>query len=102
MFALLKNHYRTLFGIRKKRKVARHGPKPAVGTIIYRGSLQMSVNADMTKEQWLWLTLSGWRTLNFAKDRRRYTALPEDALSQLLQANPQEREARHAQLIRRN
>jgi hypothetical protein len=101
MFSTLKNRYRNLLGIRKKRQVVRHGPRPMLGKFVVRGHLKMNVNLEISSEQWVWLTLAGWRTIEFPKDRRRYINLPPESLALLLNANPAERETRHLQLVRR-
>jgi hypothetical protein len=95
----LKDQLRTLFRVRKKRRTQAPGPKPSVGGAIVRGGLKMNITHQITREQWEWLILLGWRATDVRKDRRRYINLPDNALSTLIHANSQERDTLHDQLI---
>ena len=100
ILSALKNQLRTWLGIRRPRRVGPPNAKPAVGRSIIRGRLRMRVTVVLTSEQWMWLTLLGWRVQNFADDRRRYLHLPRDTLTQLLRAGPSGRDAYHQQVLR--
>lgn len=91
---------RNLFSIRAKRKLPPVGRAPKVGTYLMSGDLKMQVTQPVTRDLWDWLVLSGWRNVPVAKDRRKSRDLPEEALAQLLEARPAQRDALLARIVR--
>ena len=88
----LRDQVRTLFKIRKERQVPPKGPKPRIGSAIYRDNVRMMVQAGMSDDLWLWLMEKGWREVIFKPDRRRYRDLSPSSITALFDAPPEERE----------
>ena len=88
----LRDQVRTLFKIRKDRQIPPKGPKPRIGSAIYRDNVRMMVQAGMSDSLWLWLLEQGWREVIFKPDRRRYRDVSPSAITALFDAPPEERE----------
>ncbi|MFZ6864007.1 hypothetical protein ACO0K7_15340 [Undibacterium sp. Ji67W] len=100
MFYLrLKDSLRTLFRIRQTRALPPPGEKPAFGSTIILDRLKMQLFVSIDYEQWEWLTLRGWRTLDVRQNRRRYYRVPRNAVIRLMHATPAEREELHQRII---
>lgn len=95
----MKNFIRNALSIRKKRNAPPVGGKPAVGSFIILGQTKMEVTHPLTQDLWSWMVLSGWRNVPVKEDRRQCIMLPQNALAQLIQATPTERDACHARLL---
>lgn len=95
----MKNFIRNALSIRKKRTAPPVGHKPAVGSFIILGDTKMEVTHPLSQDLWSWMVLSGWRNVPVKEDRRQYTMWPKNALVQLMQSAPAERDACHARLL---
>ena len=95
----MKDLFRTLLSIRQKRQPPPVGPLPPVGATIIRGQVKMPITQPVPRELWDWLVLSGWRNMPVKKDRRQGLTVPEGALQQLIDADPQERNRAHARIL---
>ncbi|KRD16626.1 MULTISPECIES: hypothetical protein [Acidovorax] len=95
----MKDMFRTLLSIRQKRRPAPVGPLPAVGTVILRGEVKMAITHPVPRELWDWLVLSGWRNLPVKNDRRKGQRVPEGALKELIDTDPQERNQAHSRIL---
>lgn len=96
---VIKNSLRTIFRVRHDRELPPPGPKPAFGATVVYKRLKMQLIVPIDYEQWDWLTLKGWRTLDMRQNRRRYFRIPRKAVIRLLHAKPEEREDIHQQII---
>lgn len=74
---------RTLMRIRRARQLLPAGPQPALGSNIVNGRKRMRLKYPITPEQWQWLTLMGWRTVDMRQNRRQYQ-LVDDRMVKLL------------------
>lgn len=97
--AAMRDRLRTLLNIRKPRGTQRRGPRPSVGSRIYREDVRMTVQAGMTVELWIWLQTQGWREVLFKGDRRRYRDVSTDWAMQLIDCPIDRREEVLAQAI---
>jgi hypothetical protein len=97
--AAVRDRLRTLLNIRKDRGAQRRGPRPSIGSRIYRDDVRMTVQAGMTVELWGWLQTQGWREVLFKGDRRKYSEIPTDWAMQLIDCPPERREQVLAQAI---
>jgi hypothetical protein len=88
----LRDQVRTLFKIRKERQLQLKGPKPRIGSAIYRDNVRMMVQAGMSDELWLWLMEQGWREILFKPDRRRYREVSPSSITALFDAPAEDRE----------
>lgn len=88
----MKDFFRTLFGIRAKRRAPPITPWPQPGGSIIRNGYKIKVNVACRPELWDWLQLSGWRATPVPQDRRACTMLPDDTLARLNAACTEERE----------
>ena len=95
----MKDLFRTLLSIRQKRRPPPVGPLPPVGATIIRGQVKMAITHPIPRELWDWLVLSGWRNLPVKNDRRQGLTVPEGALQELIEADPQERNRAHARIL---
>ena len=75
--------FRTLFGIRKKRKALPATESPQIGATIVRRNVKIKVSQPCDPELWDWMLLSGWRVNPVRNDRRVCVSLPRDAIDQL-------------------
>ncbi|HOX88733.1 MAG TPA: hypothetical protein P5024_08070 [Burkholderiaceae bacterium] len=89
MFGVIRDQFRTLLRIRKRRGLPSPGPKPPLGAKITRQDLRMTVQAGMSDELWRWLTDRGWRQATVRNDRRRYRDVPASAVTRLIDAAPE-------------
>ena len=90
---------RNIFSIRQTRREPSAKGAPKVGGAIICEGVRMRITHAVPQELWEWMVLSGWRNIPVANDRRATAELPEDALAQLLQAAPNERNSVHARLL---
>lgn len=88
----LKNHLRTLFGVRSKRALLPRTPLPALGARIICDEFRMVVQAGFRPDLWAWLTKKGWREVTFRPDRRTYRDVPSSWVTALIDAPVEERE----------
>ena len=91
MLNTLRNWTRGILRMRKPRALPRRGPKPAIGSGIFREDLRITVLAGFGDELWQWLMDSGWRELRYRPDRRHYREIPTNWVTRLIDANPDER-----------
>jgi hypothetical protein len=63
----LRDQLRTVFHVRRQRLLPPPGAKPAFGSTITLDRLKMQLFLPIDYEQWEWLTLRGWRTLDSAR-----------------------------------
>lgn len=82
----IKDFIRTLLGIRKTRQRLPPGRQPVVGSNIVRDTLRMHLKYPISKEQWDWLTETGWRTIDMRNTRRTYVSVEDRAVRALLRA----------------
>lgn len=75
--------FRTLFGIRKKRKLLPATARPQIGATIVRRNVKIKVSQPCDPALWDWMLLSGWRVNPMRNDRRVCVSLPRDAIDQL-------------------
>lgn len=87
----MRDFFRNLFGIRKKRKGLPVTPPPKVGASIIRNGARMKIVQPCDSELWDWLLLMGWRVNPVRNDRRSYLNLPKDALGRLRTASVDQR-----------
>ena len=99
MLNALKDSLRTLLRIRQPRELPPPGPKPAFGSTLVLNQLKIQLFISIDYEQWEWLTLKGWRTMDQRQNRRRYYKVPRKAVQRLLHANAEEREQLHLQIL---
>jgi hypothetical protein len=95
----VRNGFRNLLKIRRKRRMSLVGARPMVNTYIYRGDIKMLVTHHLEDDAWQWLALQNWRKITFPNDRRRYRHLPKQALKILLRAPMDERERLHRRML---
>ena len=88
----LKNHLRTIFGVRKKRALLPRTPLPALGARIICDDVRMVVQAGFRPDLWAWLMKKGWREVTFRPDRRAYRDVPSSWVTALIDAPVEERE----------
>lgn len=86
----LRDQFRSLLNIRTPRQLPVPGPKPRIGSTIYRGEVRILVQAGLSDELWLWLTAQGWREPSVTPDRRRYRDMPASIVTRLFDAAPDE------------
>jgi len=98
-YTRFKDTLRTLLRIRQERVLPPPGEKPAFGSTIILNRLKMQLFVSIDYEQWEWLTLRGWRTLDVRQNRRRYYRVPRNAVIRLMHATPEEREELHQRII---
>ena len=91
LFAQLRDHIRTLFRIRKPRRVVGTIEKPAAGAKIIKGDLRMTVQVGLSNDLWEWLLERGWREATYNPDRRRYHDFPPAWVAALYEASATER-----------
>ncbi|MFZ6758010.1 hypothetical protein ACO0K9_12445 [Undibacterium sp. Ji50W] len=96
---VIKNGLRNIFRVRNQRAVTPPGPKPPFGSTIVLERLKMQLIVSIDYEQWDWLTEKGWRTLDMRQNRRRYFRVQRKAVTRLLHAKPDDREALHQQIV---
>jgi len=99
-YITLKNFLRTLLRIRKIRQLPPPGEKPAFGSTIILNRLKMQLFVPIDTQQWEWLSLRGWRTLDMRQNRRRYYRVPRNAVHRLIHAKPEEREELYQRIVR--
>lgn len=97
----LRDQVRTLFKIRKERQVPPRGPKPRIGSAIYKDNVRMIVQAGMSDDLWLWLLDQGWREVLYKPDRRRYRDVSPSSITALFDAPAEEREKMLAKAVAR-
>lgn len=91
---------RTLMRIRRPRQLLPAGPQPAMGSNIVNGRKRMRLKYAVTGEQWQWLTLMGWRTVDMRQNRRQYELVDDRRVLQLLSAEtPEERTEIHSAIM---
>lgn len=88
----MKDFFRTLFGIRTKRRAPPITSLPQVGASIVRHGYKIKLTQPCRPDLWDWLLLSGWRATPVVHDRRAYILLPEDTIIRLNPATQEERE----------
>lgn len=91
---------RAIFGIRRERQRLKPGSKPRIGGMIVKGQHSIDITHSLTDEQWGWLVLLGWCSVDKRKERRKYFSLPKDACERLVNATREEREALLDQLVK--
>ncbi|MFZ6656728.1 hypothetical protein [Undibacterium sp. TJN19] len=96
---VIKNSLRTIFRVRHERELPPPGAKPAFGATLVLKRLKIQLIVPIDFEQWEWLTSKGWRTMDMRLNRRRYFKVPRKAVTRLLHASQDEREAIHQQII---
>ncbi|MCZ2405209.1 MAG: hypothetical protein BGO74_04475 [Burkholderiales bacterium 68-12] len=97
----MKDLIRTVLSIRQKRRSPPAGPTPPEGAYVIRGEVRMLVNQRIPRDLWNWMLLSGWRTIPVKKDRRKCMELPPEALLELINAHPAERDIVHGRILAR-
>ena len=90
---------RTMLRIRETRHRANPGPYPRLHGYIYFDSYRMRVTTNPTAEFWHWLTLAGWREIQYPRDRRSYTTLPENSFKELSDRSSASREQEYITLM---
>jgi hypothetical protein len=88
----MKNFFRTLFGIRAKRKALPITPPPKIGANIIRNGYRIKVTQSCRPDLWDWLLLAGWRASPVRHERRACITLPEETIYQLNAAPVEHRE----------
>jgi hypothetical protein len=83
---------RTMFGVRRERRGLPPGKKPKIGGLIVKGERSMDITHALTDEQWGWLVLLGWCSVDRRKERRQYFSLPKNACELLVNSNNDQRE----------
>jgi hypothetical protein len=99
VFERVRNGIRTLFRIRRKRRMPPVGSRPAINTYICRGDLKMLVTHEIDEPMWQWLALQNWRKSTVSNDRRRYRYLPEKACRALVRAPREELETVYRDIL---
>ncbi len=90
---------RTMLRIRETRHRASAGPYPRLHGYIYFDRFRMRVTTNPTAEYWHWLTLAGWREIQYPRDRRTYITLPEGSFKLLSSRTSASREQEYISLI---
>ncbi|MDO6384835.1 MULTISPECIES: hypothetical protein [Uliginosibacterium] len=88
----MKSFFRTLFGIRTKRRALPVTPAPQVGAYITRNGYKIKVTQPCSVELWDWLLLAGWRVIPVRNDRRASVRLPDEAMPLLGAASIEQRQ----------
>lgn len=89
-----RDQVRTLFRIRKARKVSRlvfDAPKPRMGSVLVRGEIRMTIQAGLTDDLWTWLASQGWREPEVFPDRRHYRDIPQAWVTRLFDSPAEHR-----------
>ncbi len=81
---------RTLFRIRKKRRLPPASSQPPLGASIVRDRLKISLKVPIDGDEWRFLASKGWRAIDVRKDRRQYHLVPEKFLLRLHKATSDE------------
>ena len=97
----LRGHLRGLLRLKRERVHPRRGSKPRIGAYIAFGQLRMTVQAGFTEELWEWLVERGWRELIYRPDRRHYLEIPAACVTELVDAQAEERPAVLAAAVER-
>lgn len=90
---------RTMLRIRETRNRANPGPYPRLHGYIYYERYRMRVTTNPTAEYWHWLTLAGWREIQYPRDRRGYSTLPENSFKMLADRSSASREQEYIRLM---
>lgn len=90
---------RTMMGIRRVRQLLPAGPLPPMGSNIVNGSLRIRLKYPVTQEQWRWLTLLGWRTIDMRHNRRRYYLVDDKSVRAMILAEGEDERAKIHQII---
>ena len=86
--------------LRRKRQFRRSGPpgrKPSWHVPLTRNNLKIRFSAEITDEQWEWLSSHGWRRARIGPDRRRYRRLSSQIVARLLDSTA--RESLHDRIV---
>lgn len=78
---------------KERRRLARAGKVPAVGTYIAKQQIAIKVTERMPIELWDWFVLMGWREVDVKTNRRKIRRLHDDTYASISQAKPMDREA---------
>jgi hypothetical protein len=87
----LRDQVRSLFRVRRIRRVPRRGAKPRIGAAIFRDDVRIVVQAGMTDELWLWMLDHNWRELTYRPERRRYREVPSGTVRRLIDSDYNDR-----------
>ncbi|HUN91675.1 MAG TPA: hypothetical protein VMU33_06445 [Burkholderiaceae bacterium] len=87
----LRNQVRSLFRVRRVRRLPKRGPKPRIGASIFRDDVRLTVQAGMTDELWLWFLDHNWRELAYRPERRRYREVPSGTVMRLFDCDYNDR-----------
>lgn len=78
---------------KERRRLARAGKVPAVGTYIAKQQTAIKVTERMPVELWDWFVLMGWREVDVKTNRRKIRRLHDETYANIAQAKPMDREA---------
>lgn len=78
---------------KERRRLARAGKLPAVGTYIAKQHTAIKVTDRMPIELWDWFVLMGWREVDVNTNRRKIRRMHDDTYASIAQAKPIDREA---------
>jgi len=84
-----------------ERRVPRRSAKPRIGArmVHVEQALRLTVQAGTSDELWRWLMDQGWRVDLYRPDRREYRDIPASYVTQLIDADPAQRERLMAEAI---
>jgi hypothetical protein len=85
---------------KERRRLARVGDVPKLGSHITKQRGVMKVTVAMQPDLWDWLVLLGWREIDLKTNRRAVTKLSETSFFELAKASMAEREEIHNRIIR--
>ena len=88
LFRKLKDHIRTMMGVRAKRQLLPAHGKPSLGGSIVKDRFRIRLKHPIDDAMWNWLCEMGWRAMPVNDNRRKYTIVSERAFERLIKADP--------------
>lgn len=101
VIATFRARMRLLLAEQARRHVPRRSAKPRIGAhaIHVEQGLRLTVQAGTSDELWQWLMDKGWRAEQYRPDRRAYRDIPASYVTELIDADPAQREQLMAEAI---
>lgn len=84
---------------KERRRLARVGKLPAIGTYITKHQIAIKITESINSGLWEWFVLMGWREVDIKTNRRKIRRLHDDTFSRLARAEPIDREAVYREVL---
>lgn len=88
LFRKLKDHIRTMMGVRIQRQLQPAHGKPSLGGSIVKDRFRIRLKHPIDDSMWTWLSDMGWRAMPVNNNRRKYAIVSEKAFERLIKADP--------------